>query len=484
MKKKETLTLEEETGVPEIKLSYISPKEKVIKGTITRSQDADKILREIYRADEIEVQEQMIVLYLNNSHEVIGFYRHSLGGITSTVVDVRLILSAALKSLSTGIIISHNHPSGKNEPSTPDLAITKKLREAGKIMDIQLLDHIIITKDKYYSFSDEGLNGVEGFSGISKTDLLEEKNEGIIYVDLFSGTGGFTKGLQEAGFKFKKHYFSEIDKYSVANYQYHFRHGKNLGDIKKIKGKQIERPDLITFGSPCQDISLAGNRNGLKGKRSGLFFEAIRIIKESKPRVFIFENVKGLFSSNEGKDFEVVLKTFADLGLYDCQWQLLNTKWFLPQHRERLYLVGTLAGESRKEIFPIGEHTYFPVKSTEERTKSEIVSTLTTTISSPSFHCPFLVYPGHKVSKHEGTLRRFSPIECERLQGFPDNWTEKGLFDGEILPISDYQRYRMLGNAVSVPVVKAIGEKLLNKKHSGINLKELEEKLTKLRIAA
>ncbi|HXB45914.1 MAG TPA: DNA (cytosine-5-)-methyltransferase, partial [Puia sp.] len=389
-----------------------------------------------------------------------------------------------------GIILSHNHPTGTLSPSDADISITKKLKEAAKSLEINLLDHIIITKEGHYSFSDEGLNGIDGSynfenSIVQTVSETRSNKKEIILLDLFSGTGGFSKGLEEAGFKIKKHYFSEIDKYAVANYQYHFRHGKNLGDIKKIKGKQIERPDIITFGSPCQDISLAGNRNGLKGKRSGLFFEAIRLIKECKPRIFIFENVKGLFSSNEGKDFEVVLKTFAELGLYDIQWQLLNTRWFLPQNRERAYFIGTRREESRQEIFPIGEHTYFPIKIIEKGKKAEVVSTLTTTISSPSFHCPFIVYPGHKNLKHEGSLRKFTPLECERLQGFPDNWTDKGLFDGEVKPISDYQRYRMLGNAVSVPVVKAIGERLLNKtSRAEINLRELEEKLTNLKFAA
>ena len=154
----------------------------------------------------------------------------------------------------------------------------------------------------------------------------------INLLDLFSGTGGFARGLLASGFIIKNHQFSEIDKYSIANYQYNFKNAKNLGDITKIKGKQIQKPDIITFGSPCQDISIAGKFKGLKGKRSGLFFEAIRIINECRPEVFVFENVKGLFSSNKGKDFEIVLQTIADLGLYECQWQLLNTCWLSLIH--------------------------------------------------------------------------------------------------------------------------------------------------------
>lgn len=173
----------------------------------------------------------------------------------------------------------------------------------------------------------------------------------IVYLDLFSGTGGFALGLKQAGFVFKQHYFSEIDKYAVANYQYHFKNAQGLGSITEISGNQIEKPDVITFGSPCQDVSTAGKRTGIKGKRSGLFFEALRLIRAYKPRVFIFENVKGIFSSNGGKDFETVLRAFADIGLYDIQWQLVNTAWLLPQNRERIYLVGHLRGTARPKYF-------------------------------------------------------------------------------------------------------------------------------------
>ncbi|MBK7665845.1 MAG: DNA (cytosine-5-)-methyltransferase [Sphingobacteriaceae bacterium] len=173
--------------------------------------------------------------------------------------------------------------------------------------------------------------------------------------------------------------FSEIDKYAVANYQYNFKNSINLGDVTKINTKKIKRPNIICFGSPCQDISIAGKRKGLKGKRSNLFFEAVRIIRECRPDVFIFENVKGLFSSNQGKDFEVILQTFADLGIYDIQWQLLNTSWFLPQNRERVYFVGCLRGKTQSQIFPIGESTQgcdaFDKEKSQRKTISPTIDT-------------------------------------------------------------------------------------------------------------
>ncbi|RKY32663.1 MAG: hypothetical protein DRP74_02165 [Candidatus Omnitrophota bacterium] len=123
----------------------------------------------------------------------------------------------------------------------------------------------------------------------------------INYLDLFSGIGGFVLGIQKAGIEFNKHYFSEIDKYAMKIYKQHFPNAIELGNICKINGKALKKIDLITFGFPCQDLSIAGKRKGLGGSRSGLFFEAIRIIQECKPPIFIFENVKGLLISNEGK---------------------------------------------------------------------------------------------------------------------------------------------------------------------------------------
>tara|TARA_B100002003_G_scaffold236026_1_gene251605 strand:- start:105 stop:659 length:555 start_codon:yes stop_codon:yes gene_type:complete len=174
------------------------------------------------------------------------------------------------------------------------------------------------------------------------------------YLDLFSGIGGFSLGLKQAGFKFDKHYFSEVDKYAIEVYQKQFPEAIGLGAVESIKPEELPRIDLCTFGFPCQDISIAGKRAGLKGSRSGLFFEATKIINVCKPSYFIFENVKGLFSSNNGECFKACLQEIADIG-YDGQWQLLNTRWWLPQNRERIYFVGHIRGECRPKVFPIGE---------------------------------------------------------------------------------------------------------------------------------
>jgi len=198
----------------------------------------------------------------------------------------------------------------------------------------------------------------------------------IIYLDLFSGIGGFSSGLQRADFTFKKHYFSEIDKHATAVYKHQFNNSIELGDIHNVKGSEIERPDIITFGFPCQDLSIAGKGEGLSGKRSGLFFQAVRVIKETFPSVFIFENVKGLLSSNKGADFEIVLQAIADIGLYECEWQLVNTSWLLPQNRERIYFIGHLRTRSRARVFPIRESDFESIEKQRSDAEGEIASCL------------------------------------------------------------------------------------------------------------
>jgi hypothetical protein len=146
-------------GIPEIKLEFHRSNTF---GKVTTSQETASLLRSLFSDRTIEMQEQAIVLYLNRAMEVIGFYHHTTGGTSGTIMDVKLILATALKSLSSTIIIAHNHPSGQLKPSGADIQITKKIKEAASLMDIILADHVIITNDGYYSFADEGLVGLSG----------------------------------------------------------------------------------------------------------------------------------------------------------------------------------------------------------------------------------------------------------------------------------------------------------------------------------
>lgn len=145
-----------EEGVPEIQITYTRTRKEFL-GKVTSSRDAADFIRRTFRAGSLELQEHFITLYLNQAHEILGYYNHTVGGINATIADRRLILATALASASVAILVSHNHPSGNLKPSQPDIDLTRKLKEGAKILDIQLLDHIIITKNSYYSFADKGI---------------------------------------------------------------------------------------------------------------------------------------------------------------------------------------------------------------------------------------------------------------------------------------------------------------------------------------
>jgi DNA repair protein RadC len=127
------------------------------KPVVASSSDAYLILKEHYNLNTIALQESFVVLYLNQFNRVIGLLKMTVGGITGTIVDLRILFATALKAAATGIIISHNHPSGNPKPSVLDLKITGQIKEAGKLFDIRLLDHLIIAPDdKYTSMADNG----------------------------------------------------------------------------------------------------------------------------------------------------------------------------------------------------------------------------------------------------------------------------------------------------------------------------------------
>lgn len=318
----------------------------------------------------------------------------------------------------------------------------------------------------------------------------------FVHIDLFSGIGGFALGFQKAGLNIVEHFFSEIDKNAINIYKNRFPKAKELGDVTTIRdlsdlrracaGKIV----IITFGFPCQDLSVAGKGAGLVGARSGLFFEAIRIVKELNPQYFIFENVKGLLTNNRGADFVRCLREIADIGLYDCEWQLVNTSWFLPQNRERVYFVGHLRGTSRPKVFPIRESNeeavglqrqcveqYTKIRSASYIVEGQQFQKVKQINRTENNYQQDRVYSIDGISPCLNTLpggnlqpkivletldnidiRKLTPLECERLQGFPDGWTEYGA-DGK--KISDTARYKALGNAVSVPLPEIIGKKLL-----------------------
>ena len=142
--------------VSEVELIYRSKIKASQRPQIKSSKDSYKVLLSSWDSGKIEYFEQFKILFLNQSFKVLGLYEMSSGGISGTVIDIRLIFSAALKANATNIMIAHNHPSGSLKPSDADKFYTKKIKEAGDLLDIKLLDHLIITSESYYSFADEG----------------------------------------------------------------------------------------------------------------------------------------------------------------------------------------------------------------------------------------------------------------------------------------------------------------------------------------
>lgn len=212
---------------------------------------------------------------------------------------------------------------------------------------------------------------------------------------LFDGIGGFPYSAQRHGIT--PVWASEIEPAAVSITKRHFPGMKHLGDITKINGAEIEPVDLITFGSPCQDLSVAGKRAGLDGERSGLFGEAIRIIDEMRketdneyPRFAIWENVPGALSSNKGLDFKAVLEAFTKTeipmpksnrwasagmvrgGRCNIAWRILDAKyWGVPQRRRRIFLVADFRGERAAEILfkPESLRGYFaPCREARQKT--------------------------------------------------------------------------------------------------------------------
>jgi DNA (cytosine-5)-methyltransferase 1 len=362
---------------------------------------------------------------------------------------------------------------------------------------------------------------------------MREEKKKLVLKSLFSGIEGFALGLQRAGID-TDHYYSEIDKHAIAITKHNFKDAKSLGTVTDIQHGNSPKADIITFGSPCQDFSLAGKRQGLNGQRSSLVSYAIELISKEKPDFFIWENVKGVYSSNEGRDFQAVLQEFTNIGGYRLEWQLCNTKWVLPQNRERVYLIGHLATAKRsfKQVFPIAENGRVHRERNKQQPQTQHAVTITQregNVKASNFvqvvdkkgvpknnknYASTLTAGGHSGGNHsdmdlivsysrddkgvvtgrhtkaeantvhistgqggntdqyvktntQTNIRRLTPIECERLQGFPDNWTKYGVYTNsktgldEVLEVADTNRFKCCGNAVTVSVVELIASRLI-----------------------
>jgi DNA (cytosine-5)-methyltransferase 1 len=386
----------------------------------------------------------------------------------------------------------------------------------------------------------------------------------ITFGSLFSGIGGFDLAFENAGMDCL--WQCEIDEKARSVLKKHF--DKEIyTDVRTISRKNTKPVDLICGGFPCQDLSVAGKRKGLAGERSGLWFEFARIIDQLEPRWAVIENVPGLLSSGEGKDFEIIIRWLAERG-YGVAWRVLDAQYFgVPQRRRRVFIVASFgSGNCAKVLFEseslqgdypesqkAGQGVAFTLRTNTSSSSCKgdggvnttqvndvispticaetgsrslrygsdtmITDTLTTNgdshsgfrdgegivigsltggvhpggfngqdvgniISTPITTDPYsdndgeeskLVWDFHRqdgsyrpqsntspsVCAKLGTggnnmpfvgVRRLTPLECERLQGFHDNWTA-----GQ----SDAARYKQCGNAVAVPVVQWIGRRIV-----------------------
>ena len=322
------------------------------------------------------------------------------------------------------------------------------------------------------------------------------------FLDLFAGIGGFRLGMERAGHECIG--FCEIDKFARDSYKaIHDTRGEiELHDITTVSNELIQsigHIDVICGGFPCQAFSIAGDRRGFEDTRGTLFFEIARFASILRPRYIFLENVKGLLSHENGTTFETIISTMDGMG-YDVEWQVLNSKDFgVPQNRERVFIIGHLRGTGGRKVFPIrGE--------SENTNCVRQIGNLIQTNSfggnphrgrvyssdgiSPCLNCmggggrePKILQIGRGFNKggvhsiaptitknsyqennfliikdvinRDFRIRKLTPKECWRLQGFPD-WA----FERAAKVNSNSQLYKQAGNSVTVNIIEAIAKEL------------------------
>ena len=324
------------------------------------------------------------------------------------------------------------------------------------------------------------------------------------FLDLFAGIGGFRLGMESAGHECIG--FCEIDKFARASYKaIHDTKGEiELHDITRVTDESIRRigrVDAICGGFPCQAFSIAGARRGFEDTRGTLFFEIARFASILRPRYLFLENVKGLLNHENGITFETIISTLDELG-YNVEWQVLNSKDFgVPQNRERVFIVGHLRGEYTRRIFPIGRNTKQVDGLPRENITTNTLTAKYTAVGNGSYIIESeqkkikikeatsqdyaeaeigdsvnLSHPNSKtrrgrvgkqiantlltgesqgVIEPDFRIRKLTPRECWRLQGFPD-WA----FDKAQEVNSNSQLYKQAGNSVTVNVIAAIAKEL------------------------
>ncbi len=343
-----------------------------------------------------------------------------------------------------------------------------------------------------------------------KINKSRQTKQDFSFIDLFAGIGGLRQGFDDLGGYCV--FTSEQDKFAQATYKANYLCDHEIaGDITKIKARNIPPHDVLLAGFPCQPFSIAGvskknslgHKHGFKCNTQGtLFFDVARIIEYHQPKVFLLENVKNLVNHDKGKTFTTIRKTLTeDLG-YHVHWKIINAKAFVPQHRERIFIVGFKNKNKNKFTFDdmtlpdtlkgprLG--TIFHPENGSEKAEKPFTNGRQGKISekytlSTNLWNYLQAYAAKHKAKGNGfgfglngphdiarTLsaryykdgseilikqsdhkppRRLTPRECARIMGFDKN-NESNF----VIPVSDTQSYKQFGNAVVVPVVKAVAQ--------------------------
>ena len=307
------------------------------------------------------------------------------------------------------------------------------------------------------------------------------------FIDLFAGIGGIRLAFQNNGGKCV--FTSEWDSFAKKTYEANFGEVP-FGDITQISEKEIPDHDILLGGFPCQPFSIAGvskknslgRQHGFLDKTQGtLFFDIARIIEYKKPKVFMLENVKNLLSHDKKKTFKVIEETLTELG-YSLHYKVLDAKHYVPQHRERIIIVGF-----NKSVFKEQENFEFPKPPEVELAVKEILENKVEdkyTLSDKLWNYLQEYKKKHQakgngfgfgltdlngvsrtlsaryykdgaeilIPQKEKNPRRLTPRECARIQGFPDNF---------IIPVSNNQAYKQFGNSVAMPLIQAVGKNIV-----------------------
>lgn len=314
----------------------------------------------------------------------------------------------------------------------------------------------------------------------------------IRVLELFAGIGAVRKALQNQNIDFEIVGISEIDKYAVQSYTQLYGETQNFGDITKIDINTLPDFDLLVYGFPCQDISVAGDQKGLdenSGTRSSLLWSAVNIIRKKRPKYLIMENVKNLVGKTHKKNFEKYLKVLEELG-YSSSYKILNANHFgVPQNRERVICVSILdetapilseglitnkvirdVAEDEIEEKYFMDKPFIPHAPTSNKESGLIcvgdldmkATESIKRVYSKDGTCPTLTTMGGghrepKILEDDGRVRKLTPKECWRLMGFSDEDFEK------VKNLSNTQLYKQAGNSICVPVMESVLRDLLKR---------------------